>query len=131
MTETKTTKKTNSELALEAHKKQVKTVKLAETSSIANMMGKTRDVVLGEGTDNEYTATLQFPGVARAMEIEDIATNRFGNIAFGLLMEEAIKDVIVAPKIKSLDFWNTHVGLDQISLEVLSFLNEGIAGNLK
>lgn len=132
MTETKITKKTNSELALEAHKKQTKIAKSAETSEIVNMMGKTKDFVVAEGTAKEYTVTLQFPGVARAIDIEDNATNRYGGIAFGILMREAIKDVIVAPRAKSIDdFWNRHKGFDEISLIVLNFLNEGISGELE
>lgn len=130
MTESKKTAKTNSELALEAHKKQAKSAKTVEESTVENIMGKTEDVVVAKGTDKEYTVTLQFPGAARAMEIEDIAANKFNNIAYSLLMEEAIKDVIVSPKIKSLDFWNTHAGLGDVTIAVLSFLNKGIAGQL-
>lgn len=130
MTESKKTAKSNSELAIEAHKKQAKSAKTVEESTIENIMGKTKDIVIAEGTDHEYTVTLQFPGAARAMEIEDIASNKFGNIVYSLLMQEAIKDVIVAPKIKSLDFWNTHAGLGDVTIEVLSFLNQGIAGQL-
>ena len=131
MATTKNTKKTNSELALEAHQKQVKSAKLAETSTITSMMGKTKDIVVAKGTDHEYTITLQFPGVARAMEIEDIASNQYGNMVFSLLMKEAIKDVIVSPKINSLDFWDTHAGLGEVTIEVLSFLNDGINGEIK
>lgn len=123
-------KKTNSELAIEAHNEQVKKANAIEKSEIASLMGKTTDVIIAEGTDQEYTITLQYPGAARALEIEDIATNKFGNIAFTPLMEEAIKDVIVVPKVTSLDFWNSHPGLDEVSLSVLSFLNAGIKGNL-
>lgn len=123
-------KKTNSELAIEAHNEQVKKANAIEKSEIASLMGKTTDVIIAEGTEQEYTITLQYPGAARALEIEDIATNKFGNIAFTPLMEEAIKDVIVVPKVTSLDFWNSHPGLDEVSLSVLSFLNAGIKGNL-
>lgn len=123
-------KKTNSELAMEAHNEQVKKANAIEKSEIASLMGKTADVIIAEGTDQEYTITLQYPGAARALEIEDIATNKYGNIAFTPLMEEAIKDVIVVPKVTSLDFWNSHPGLDEVSLSVLSFLNAGIKGNL-
>ena len=124
------TKKTNSELALEAHNKQVKTAKEAKTSEIETMMGKTQEITLGEGTDKEYTVVLQFPGVARAMEIEDIAANRFNNIAFSVLMEECVKDVIVSPKISSVNYWNSHPGLDELAPQVLRFLNQGLAGQL-
>ena len=124
------TKKTNSELALEAHNKQVKTAKQAKTSEIETMMGKTQEITLGKGTDKEYTVVLQFPGVARAMEIEDIAANRFNNIAFSALMEECVKDVIVSPKISSVNYWNSHPGLDELAPQVLRFLNQGLAGQL-
>ena len=123
-------KKTNSELALEAHNREVKTAKQAKTSEMENMMGKTKEITLEKGTDKEYTVVLQFPGVARAMEIEDIAANRFGNIAYSALMDECIKDVIVSPKINSLNYWNSHPGLGELTLEVLRFLNNGLAGQL-
>ncbi|QHJ85249.1 MAG: hypothetical protein [Bacteriophage sp.] len=128
-----TTKKTNAELAIEAHNKQTKTKKKAESSTIANMMGKTQDFVICEGTDQEYTITLQYPGGARALEIEDIAGTgkAVGDIAYGTLMNEAIKDVIVMPRVQSIDsYWNTHGGLDEVAITVLSFLNAGIAGKL-
>lgn len=131
MATSKNTKKTNAELALEAHDKQVKRAKTIENASIGNMMGKTKDIVIAEGTEHEYTLTLQFPGVARAMEIEDIAANRFGGIAYEILMQEAIKDVIVSPKITSIDsFWNKYKGCGTATIKVLNFLNEGIEGEL-
>lgn len=123
--------KSNSELALEAHQKQVKSAKDAESSTIASMMGKTKTIVVAQDTDHEYSLTLQFPGVARAMEIEDIASNQYGNMVFSLLMKEAIKDVIVSPKINSLDFWDTHAGLGEVTIQVLTFLNDGINGEIK
>lgn len=127
----KKTAKSNSELALEAHQKQIKSAKSAETSTIASMMGKTKTIVVAQDTDHEYSLTLQFPGVARAMEIEDIASNQYGNMVFSLLMKEAIKDVIVSPKINSLDFWDTHAGLGEVTIQVLTFLNDGINGEIK
>lgn len=127
----KKTAKSNSELALEAHQKQIKSAKLAETSTIASMMGKTKTIVIAQDTEHEYSLTLQFPGVARAMEIEDIASNQYGNMVFSLLMKEAIKDVIVSPKINSLDFWDTHAGLGEVTIQVLTFLNDGINGEIK
>lgn len=127
----KKTAKSNSELALEAHQKQVKSAKDAESSTITSMMGKTKTIVVAQDTDHEYSLTLQFPGVARAMEIEDIASNQYGNMVFSLLMKEAIKDVIVSPKINSLDFWDTHAGLGEVTIQVLTFLNDGINGEIK
>lgn len=127
----KKTAKSNSELALEAHQKQVKSAKDAESSTIASMMGKTKTIVVAQDTDHEYSLTLQFPGVARAMEIEDIASNQYGNMVFSLLMKEAIKDVIVSPKINSLDFWDTHASLGEVTIQVLTFLNDGINGEIK
>lgn len=123
-------KKTNSELALEAHQKQTGIIKSAESAKIEKQIGKTKEFVIAEGTDDEYTIVLQFPGVARALEIQDIAANRYDNIAFGLLMKEAIKDVIVSPKITSLGFWDEHAGLGDVAAHVNSFLNAGLSGQL-
>lgn len=128
-----TTKKTNAELAIEAHNKQTKIKKKAESSTIANMMGKTQDFVICEGTPQEYTITLQYPGGARALEIEDIAGTgkAVGDVAYSRLMNEAIKDVIVMPRVQSIDsYWNDHAGLAEVAVTVLSFLNAGIGGFL-
>lgn len=127
------TNKTNAELAIEAHNKQTKIKKKAESSTIVNMMGKTQDFVICEGTDQEYTITLQYPGAARALEIEDIAATgkSVGDIAYSTLMNEAIKDVIVMPRVQSIDsYWNDHAGLAEVAITVLSFLNAGIGGFL-
>ena len=128
-----TTNKTNAEIENEAHNKQTKTKKKAESSTIANMMGKTQDFVICEGTPQEYTITLQYPGGARALEIEDIAGTgkAVGDVAYSRLMNEAIKDVIVMPIVQSIDsYWNDHAGLAEVAITVLSFLNAGIAGSL-
>jgi hypothetical protein len=123
-------KKTNAELALEAHKKQVKKANKIENSEIASTLGKTKEITVAKGTDQEYTLTLQYPGTARALEILDLSSNKYDHVAFSLLMQEAIKDVIVSPKITSLSFWDKHKGLSEVAAEVLSFLNEGLDGNL-
>lgn len=123
-------KKTNAELALEAHQKQVKKANKIENSEIASTLGKTKEITVAKGTDHEYTLTLQYPGTARALEIMDVASNKYDHIAFSLLMNEAIKDVIVSPKITSLSFWDKHKGLGEVAAEVSSFLNKGLEGNL-
>ncbi|MCO6514947.1 MAG: hypothetical protein J6586_00200 [Snodgrassella sp.] len=131
MTETKTTKKTNSELALEAHKKQVQKEQAAKKSEIVSILGKTKDVTIGEGTDHEYVLTLQYPGTARALEIMDLSANKYDHIAYSIFMQEAIKDVIISPKITSLSFWDKHkYSVVEAAVKVLSFLNEGLDGNL-
>lgn len=120
----------NAELALKAHKQRSNDAKSAETSEIKNMMGMTKTIKIAEGTPHEYSLTLRFPGVVRASEIEDIASNRFDNIVYTELMREAIKDVIISPKISSLDFWNNHAGYSEVSFKILNFLNQGLNGEL-
>ncbi|RVU70161.1 MULTISPECIES: hypothetical protein [Lactobacillus] len=123
----------NAKKALAAHKQQTENAKSAKSSTIENMLGKTKVIKIGEGTDHGYSLTLRYPGVARAMQIEDIASgaNAYKTIAVSLFMEEVIKDVIVSPKISSLDFWNNHVGLAEVFDQTLSFLEAGINGDLK
>lgn len=123
--------KTNAKLAMAAHNKQNKQNEQAHTSEIASIMGKTKTITIAKGTNHEYQLTLQFPGVVRASEIEDNAANRFGNINFTELMRESLRDVIVSPHIKSLDYWNTHVGFNEVTLAVLRFLNDGLSGEVK
>ena len=120
----------NAELALAAHKQQSKDAKSAHDSSIENMMGMTKVITINKGTPKEYSLTLRFPGVARAMEIEDMSNDQYGNTAFSQFMQLVIQDVIVSPKIKSLDFWNEHAGFSEVAVQALRFLNAGLEGNL-
>lgn len=103
-----------------------------QSSQIVNQRGITKTITVNAGTDKEYSLTLQFPGVGIASQIEDDATASGGNIRFTDLMRAAINnDVFVQPHIKSIDFWDTHKGYGEVAGEVLSFLNDGIAGNLE
>lgn len=111
---------------LNARNKQLK------DSAIVNQKGISKDVVINEGTEHEYTLTMQFPGVAVASSIEDDATRADGSIRFTDLMQGAVDNgVFVQPRIKSLDFWDTHKGYGEVAGELLNFLNDGIAGDLE
>ena len=105
--------------------------KQLQTSEIPNQRGITKDITLNAGTPQEYTLTLQYPGFAVASMIEDDST-RDGDIKLSLVLSNAVdNDVFVQPRIKSLDFWDTHKGGVDVAREVLSFLNDGIDGNLE
>lgn len=120
----------NAKKALEIHKQQQLNLNSAEDSEIESIMGKTTTVTIAEDSEHPYTLTLRFPGTARASQIEDDASNQYGNINFTALMEQAIQYVIVSPKIKSLDFWDTHEGYSEVSAQVLNFLNAGLNGEI-
>lgn len=105
--------------------------KQLEASAVPNQRGITKDITLNAGTPQEYTLTIQYPGFAIASTIEDDST-RDGDIKLSLVLSNAVdNDVFVQPRIKSLDFWDTHKGGGDVAREVLSFLNDGIDGNLE
>lgn len=105
--------------------------KQLEASAVPNQRGITKDITLNAGTPQEYTLTIQYPGFAIASMIEDDST-RDGDIKLSLVLSNAVdNDVFVQPRIKSLDFWDTHKGGGDVAREVLSFLNDGIDGNLE
>lgn len=120
----------NSKKALAIHAQQKHDAELAKDSELKSMLGMTRTIKIAEGTDKEYSLGLRFPGIARASQIEDDIQNPFGNVSFSALMEEAIKYIIVSPKIKSIEFWDTHANFSEVALKVNQFLNEGINGQL-
>ena len=106
--------------------------KQLQTSEIPNQRGVTKDITINAGTKYEYTLTIQYPGIGVASQIEDDATNPNGSIRFSDLMQGAVaSDVFVSPHIKSVAFWDSHKGYGEVAKEVLSFLNDGIDGNLE
>ncbi len=106
--------------------------KQLQTSEIHNQLGITKDITINAGTKYEYTLTIQYPGIGIASKIEDDATNPNGSIRYSDLMQVAVEnDVFVQPHIKSVAFWDTHKGYGEVAGEVLSFLNDGINGNLE
>lgn len=106
--------------------------KQLQTSEIPNQRGVTKDITINTGTKYEYTLTIQYPGIGVASQIEDDATNPNGSIRFSDLMQGAVEsDVFVSPHIKSVAFWDSHKGYGEVAKEVLSFLNDGIDGNLE
>lgn len=110
----------------------VKKNKQLQTSEIPNQRGLTKDITINAGTKYEYSLTIQYPGIGIASQIEDNATNPNGSIRFSDLMDGAVdNDVFVQPHIKSVAFWDNHKGYGEVASEVLSFLNDGIHGNLE
>ena len=106
--------------------------KQLQTSEIPTQRGLTKDITISAGTKYEYSLTLQYPGIGTASQIEDSATNPNGSIRFSDLMQGAVdNDVFVNPHIKDIAFWDTHKGYGEVAGEVLSFLNDGINGNLE
>lgn len=101
-----------------------KLIALAESSKVENMLGKTEVVYIEEGKPTEYGLKLQYPGSTRALQIQTISAPN-GDFDPVKLMDEAIKDVIVVPRIKSVDdFWNVHEGLSEAVQKVLQFLTK-------
>lgn len=110
---------TTQNTAQEIHDEDTKLRELAEKSKIANMMGKTKVVYIDEGKPTMYGLKLQFPGVSRATRILNMA----GSDPIEVL-SEAIKDVVVVPKISSVDgFWNEHTGIAEALEDIMTFLD--------
>lgn len=117
----------NAKKALEIHKQQKKNVEAAEASTMKSMFGMTETVTIAENSKHPYSITMRYPGTAIASQIEDDATNRYNGVNMTELMEQAIKHVIISPRITSLDFWDTHEGYSEVFANVLQFLNEGLS----
>ena len=106
--------------------------KQLQTSEIPNQRGITKDITVNAGTKYEYTLTIQYPGIGVTSQIEDDATNSDGSIRFSDLMQGAVDNgVFVQPRIRDVGFWDSHKGYGEVAREVLSFLNDGIDGNLE
>ena len=119
-----TEKINNAKLAQEQHDEQVRIKKQAESSKIESLEGKTKTVTIRKGTDKEYTLELQFPGVERASTLIEDSRNPFGRPNLPELLKESLKDVVIAPHIESLEWWNHHEGLYEAANAVLNFLTE-------
>lgn len=119
-----TEKINNAKLAQEQHDEQVRIKKQAESSKIESLEGKTKTVTIRKGTDQEYTLELQFPGVERASTLIEDSRNPFGQPNLPELLKESLKDVVIAPHIESLKWWNYHEGLYEAANTVLNFLTE-------
>lgn len=116
---TKTTAKTGEEAVAKERTLRKKVV----DSAIPDRRQEQETVTIKAGTPQEYDLKLAFPGVVAASQLREGARNIFGQIDRTALMEDAIKTVIVEPKINSLDdFWNTHAGFDEATDAVISFL---------
>ena len=104
-----------------------------QNSAIENQFGKTKTIVVNEGTKYQYHMILAFPGTAIASQIEDDATtDATGSVDFTQLMQGAVDNGVISfPQVKSLDFWNYHKGYSEVAAKVLNFLNDGLAGNLE
>lgn len=113
----------NAKKALAAHKQQETNNEAAANSTIASTFGATETFTIAADTDHSYSVTLRFPGTAIAAQIEDDASNQYDGINSRVLMEAAIKHVIVSPKITSLSFWDEHHGFSEVVVRVLQFLN--------
>lgn len=98
--------------------------KQAEANKITSRFMKTKTVKTGEDTDHEQTYLLQFPGTVNAQDIFENAQNLFGNINKRYFMQEAVKRVVVAPKIKDLGWFDTHHGFNELFDEIFSFLTD-------
>lgn len=129
-----TKKNDTQKLAEEVQASKKKALETAKTSEIASKFGKRKTVTIAEGTDHEYQITLLFPGTVTASNLVDNSMNAFGNINRTAFMEEAIKPgtgLIVEPQIKSLSFWDTHKGYNEVTNECINFLTDMLNQALK
>ena len=123
--ETKATKSTK-EVANDLTNVREEAKQQAANNVITSRFGKTETFKINEGEDDEQTVMLQFPGTIKASDLMDGAANPFGNINRTFFMEQAIKNVIVAPKMKDLSWFDTHHGYNEVFEKAYSFLTEGL-----
>lgn len=121
MTETKIN---NAKLAQEAHDEQVRINKEAESSKVEPLTARQKTVAIKDGSDHEYHLLLKFPGVRKASQLIEDSRNPFGQPNLPVLLESSLKDVVVLPHIKSLDWWDDHEGLYEAANAVYLFLTK-------
>jgi len=127
MATTKTDSKVeaNKKVAAETRTAAKKTASKARSSVVPSKFMATRTVTINEGTDQEFDVTFQFPGTAAASNLRDNCMNPYGMINRTAFMTEAIKPntgIIVNPQIKSLAFFDTHDGYDELTNQAINFL---------
>lgn len=116
----------STKVAEELIKRNKSAAELAKRSEVASVQGQTETFTVKKGTQDEYPITLRFPGVADAWRIlESDTKDASGTLVGPAVLENAINaGLIVAPKITSIDFWNTHKGLYEAATYVVQFLTE-------
>ncbi|MCV3742957.1 hypothetical protein OQI89_10555 [Lentilactobacillus diolivorans] len=98
----------------------------SQKNVITTRFSKTEVVKTDEGTDHEQTYLLHFPGTFAAQNLIDSAMNPFNNINKTYFMQEAVKQIVEAPKIKDLAYFNDHHGFSELFEKIYSFLDKGL-----
>lgn len=103
--------------------------KQEKTSEIADLNNKPTFLTINKGKRNEYTLEVIFPGVSKAAKLREDAKNGFGTIDQAYFMEEiAIKQLIVRPKIYSIDWFGRRGGYDDAFRQIYSWFQSSING---
>lgn len=100
--------------------------RMAEESKIKNLQGETKTITISPSNSKPYKITLRFPGVADGWRIiESDTKDTAGHIVGPAVLENAISaGMFVSPAITSIDYWNEHRGLYDVSSAVINFLTE-------
>lgn len=100
-----------------------------KSSEIADLNNKPAFLTINKGQRNEYILEVMFPGVAKASELRDDARNGYGTIDQTYFMKEiAIKELIVRPKIYSLDWFGRRGGYDDAFNQIYGWFLDCING---
>lgn len=103
--------------------------KQEKSSEIADLNNKPTFLTINKGKRNEYTLEVMFPGVAKASSLRDDARNGFGTIDQTYFMRDvAIKELIVRPKIYSLDWFGKRGGYDDAFNKIYNWFQSSING---
>lgn len=103
--------------------------KQEKSSEIASLTGKPTFLTINKGKKNEYTLEVIFPGVAKASSLRDDARTPMGIIDQTYFMKNvAIKELIVRPKIYSLDWFDKRGGYDDAYNKILDWFRSSING---
>ena len=119
-----TVKKTTKQVADEMANVNETAKTEAQKNTITSRFNKTETFKTNEGEEGEQTWLIQFPGTAAASDLLDASSNPFGNINRTYFMQQAIKSIVVAPKIKDISWFDTHKGYTEVYAHVLSFLQD-------
>ncbi len=103
--------------------------KQEKSSEIANLNNQPVFLTINKGKRNEYTLEVMFPGVKRASRLRDESRNGFGGIDQTYFMENvALKELIVRPKIYSLDWFGRRGGYDDAFNKIYDWFDKSLNG---
>lgn len=87
-------------------------------------LGKNKIVKIKDANGYEWEYELQFPGMRKALEMEDNCRMENGQLAKSLLFDEYLENVVVNPDKLTIDDFDNRPGMFDLFNEIQTFLTE-------